>query len=562
MEYSTDDLKELANLLATDKYEATVLEPVLTAFIKSQDDVLTESEISELEEILLKNYPQLQSDIEEGTVSEEPSYFTWKILRGAIGRLKCKNPEKITDVSHKIIEIIKWPIENFYDIPVVLDLLADPNTLAYYHPSILPLDEYSFTELIEQLRIETPKEAKMLIAWLIEENLDALEELRNKLPERVFMKDLDRPIKGTMISIDSVPWDIRKRYYILTRPQNLEPEKELMWLIERGGAYFGYTSTGAFILSEESGLSSPINPKEFCVYPSSTKTHIYDAEPALHLAFQIGYKTLEDAINTMKSQPYYKNHFEIFHSLLRILEFDEYGEVFLENNLAMVARKDNILIKWSGKFGKNGRINVKLYKTNEKAQEELKKFLEKKAERWNTDITFNARKPFQNPENYIKLLDWAIPEAERGLIRELLERGVPYDAKDELDVFLILKTLAIDPVVVAEFLKTSKDPNMKIGKKTLLAWATEDTKPCTLQIIRLLLKEGADPHFRTEDGKTVLHIMLENNPSPSLEVIKLLVNAGVDASLKDNDGQTPLDIAERKLFEDIVCYLQSIAIKD
>ena len=58
-----------------------------------------------------------------------------------------------------------------------------------------------------------------------------------------------------------------------------------------------------------------------------------------------------------------------------------------------------------------------------------------------------------------------------------------------------------------------------------------------LEIIRLLIRSGADVNVRVRSGKTPLHAAAAKN---NLEICKLLVAAGADANAKDNSGQTAL----------------------
>jgi len=58
-----------------------------------------------------------------------------------------------------------------------------------------------------------------------------------------------------------------------------------------------------------------------------------------------------------------------------------------------------------------------------------------------------------------------------------------------------------------------------------------------LEIIRLLIRSGADVNVRVRSGKTPLHAAAAKN---NLEICKLLVAAGADANAQDNSGQTAL----------------------
>lgn len=67
----------------------------------------------------------------------------------------------------------------------------------------------------------------------------------------------------------------------------------------------------------------------------------------------------------------------------------------------------------------------------------------------------------------------------------------------------------------------------------------------TARMIRLLVNNGANPLVRTEDGDSVLHIVLRSfyNDEHALEAVKFLVDHGCNPLESDSRGKTPLDIA-------------------
>lgn len=73
-----------------------------------------------------------------------------------------------------------------------------------------------------------------------------------------------------------------------------------------------------------------------------------------------------------------------------------------------------------------------------------------------------------------------------------------------------------------------------------------------IDVIKILLKNGANPHFIDHDGNTALvySCMLGN-----LESVKIFIKESVDINHKNNENKSALDYAKEKNKEDIVKYL-------
>lgn len=86
------------------------------------------------------------------------------------------------------------------------------------------------------------------------------------------------------------------------------------------------------------------------------------------------------------------------------------------------------------------------------------------------------------------------------------------------------------------------------GNKTLSIPSTQPENPEKLEIVRFLIKSGADVKFNAR-GKPYLTwaIMTSgelSKESPRLDIIEELIGAGADVNAKDRDGKTPMMVAK------------------
>ena len=82
------------------------------------------------------------------------------------------------------------------------------------------------------------------------------------------------------------------------------------------------------------------------------------------------------------------------------------------------------------------------------------------------------------------------------------------------------------------------DINEAVGGRTLLH---HDANHGHGSRIQTLLKHGADPNKRTQDGQTALHLLAKKGIGAA--AIRALIDAGADINSKDDHDQTPLDLA-------------------
>jgi len=155
--------------------------------------------------------------------------------------------------------------------------------------------------------------------------------------------------------------------------------------------------------------------------------------------------------------------------------------------------------------------------------------------------------------NYKRLpvLEKTKPEVEAATLNEdkisiaLLNAGASWKSKD-INKNNILQIAAINgnEKLIQYLLKQKKvNINMKndLGMTPLLlAIAPTSSEPDRLEIVKWLIKNGANPLDYSKDGSTALHVSaLQNQPA----IINLLLSNKQILNAKDHEGRTPLMIA-------------------
>ena len=144
------------------------------------------------------------------------------------------------------------------------------------------------------------------------------------------------------------------------------------------------------------------------------------------------------------------------------------------------------------------------------------------------------------------------------MVSLLVNKGVNFKLKDKknkakaLHYSVIRKEKSLE--FTKEILKYDTDVNEIGGKKgtTALMWAVHFRSP--IEVIKLLLEQGADPHFQSKTGSDVLMSAsapneLTGNQFINPKAIQLILDHKIDIKIKNSDGKTAYDyMKENKEF--------------
>ncbi len=134
----------------------------------------------------------------------------------------------------------------------------------------------------------------------------------------------------------------------------------------------------------------------------------------------------------------------------------------------------------------------------------------------------------------------ALGDADR--LRSLLRDSPDLVCTYSADGFtpLHLASFFSQPAAAEELLKNGADPNAIATNGSKLAVINSAAASNNAGLVKMLLREGADPDAQQTSGFTALHAAAQHN---NAEMIQALLNSGADASLRADDGKTAGDMA-------------------
>lgn len=131
-----------------------------------------------------------------------------------------------------------------------------------------------------------------------------------------------------------------------------------------------------------------------------------------------------------------------------------------------------------------------------------------------------------------------------------LNLPIQIDTHIYTSVFIAYENEHLD--IMKLLLENGADPNIQNGAyNTVLHWAAYDEDTCWMEI---LLEYGADSNIQNCFKDTVLHITTGNGFQDTVE---MLLKYGVDPDIQNNDKETALHIATKKNYFDVVNLLLS-----
>lgn len=96
------------------------------------------------------------------------------------------------------------------------------------------------------------------------------------------------------------------------------------------------------------------------------------------------------------------------------------------------------------------------------------------------------------------------------------------------------------PAAAEELLKNGADPNAVATNGSKLAVINSAAASSNAELVKMLLREGANPDSQQAGGFTALHAAAQHN---NTEMIQALLDGGADVSLRADDGKTAVDMA-------------------
>lgn len=136
----------------------------------------------------------------------------------------------------------------------------------------------------------------------------------------------------------------------------------------------------------------------------------------------------------------------------------------------------------------------------------------------------------------------AAKQGNAEIVKLLLSRGADVHQKSNYDfTALYFAVVYNQPKIVEILIAGGANVNQTTGDPLLMSTGNN------LEMVKLLLRHGANINAQTEGGWTVLikSVFILGEPHPEVvQVVQYLIDSGADINLSTKDGQTALDLAK------------------
>ena len=149
----------------------------------------------------------------------------------------------------------------------------------------------------------------------------------------------------------------------------------------------------------------------------------------------------------------------------------------------------------------------------------------------------------------------AVEKEQLGAVRFLLNQGADVNLKDDYG-FTALHVAAVSSMyeVVICLVENGADVNaVNLRDVTPLMMACDDDS--TMDVVRYLMRRGADMHLKDVDGFTALLYAITSDSDFALDILRFLIQKGADVNTRNLEEATPLMLASWNGYLDKVKFL-------
>jgi ankyrin repeat protein len=169
-----------------------------------------------------------------------------------------------------------------------------------------------------------------------------------------------------------------------------------------------------------------------------------------------------------------------------------------------------------------------------------------------------------SPQKKSEMLMWEISHSKQlnpDLVNALIVMGADLSWEDDLRKrTLLLAAIGNGYIdVIQMLLSAGADPNQKSSRGDVPIIEACDKYNPSIEMIQLLIENGAKLDEQNYGGKTALHISAAEN---QFEVVKLLLSHGANPNVQDDDGNTPLHFSGYKMSDLLIEHGADESIKN